>query len=153
MFDLVISITRSVLIWASWNMQIRWTWMKSLMNLKTVPIKLFILELRPLDCWKRLFATFSSDQTSQNLICKMGLKLGIQLDHEVMQRILVTKFWYCYLYFISYVFQINDCCRHSVTLTYFSAQVRIKDHHGPLVTFLFSKWTILRHWSLSKCAS
>ena len=37
--------------------------------------------------------------------------------------------------FWRYVLQINECCGHWVTLTYFSAQVSIKDHYGPLVNF------------------
>ena len=34
LFDFVIHITHSVLMQSSWNLQIRWTWMKSRMNLK-----------------------------------------------------------------------------------------------------------------------
>ena len=48
-FDFIISITSSILIGSSWNLQIRWTWMKSCTKLKTVQIRLFILEFRPLD--------------------------------------------------------------------------------------------------------
>ena len=35
-----------------------------------------------------------------------------------------------YRYVNSYVLHINECCRHRVTLTYFSTQVSNKEHHG-----------------------
>ena len=49
-FDIFISATRSVLIGSSWNLKTRWTWMKFWINLKTVQIRLFILELHPFVC-------------------------------------------------------------------------------------------------------
>ena len=48
----VISISHSVLIRSFWNLQIRWTWMKSQTRWKTGHIGSLILELHPLDCWK-----------------------------------------------------------------------------------------------------
>ena len=67
MFDFVISITRLVLIRSSWNLQIKWTWMKSWIISITVQVKLFSSELLPLYCWKRLFSTLSSAQLYQFL--------------------------------------------------------------------------------------
>ena len=90
-FDFISSITHSVLIGSSWNLQIKWTWMKSWTGSKTVQVKLSIIELHLLDRWKCLFSTLSSafDQIFLNLTYKMWLKLLGQLDHEVIQCILV----------------------------------------------------------------
>ena len=52
LFDFVISVTHSVLIIYSWNLQIRWTCVKPRTCLKTGQIGSLILELRPFDCWK-----------------------------------------------------------------------------------------------------
>ena len=48
--------------------------------------------------------------------------------------------------FRSCVLQINVCCRHWMTFTYFSAQVIVKDHHGPLV-YTMSLIAIFRCYS------
>ena len=141
--DFRVSITRSVLTVSSWNLQIRWTWMKSWVNLKSVPIKLFILDLRPLDCWKCPFSTFNFDQIVLNLTYKMGFETWCtvrpwgETGHIVLRlkcQILIE------LYVKSYVLQINECCRHWVTMAYSSAQVRIKDHYEVLF-FLSSAFT------------
>ena len=43
-------------------------------EIESYPIKLFILKLRSLDCWKGLFWTFSFDQIFLNFTYKMGIK-------------------------------------------------------------------------------
>ena len=53
LFDYIISITRSVFIGSSWNLQTRWTWVKSQMSSKPGKPGSLILELRPLDCKKK----------------------------------------------------------------------------------------------------
>ena len=54
LFGFVISITHSVLIGSSWNLEIWWTWMKArIASLKTGQIRSLVLELHPLDCWKK----------------------------------------------------------------------------------------------------
>ena len=128
-FDFIFSINHSVLIGSSWNLQIRWTWMKPWINLKTVQVKLFILELHLLDCWKRLFSTLSSSQHLQfwSDFPEPYIQDGVETywtvrpwgdtAHSIL-RLKYTKFWYSYGYVKNYVLQINECCRHWVTLLF-----------------------------------
>ena len=81
----VISITCSVLIGSSWNLQIRWTWMKFWMS--------------------QPHNSFSFDQIFLNLTYKIKLKLGGQLDYEVIKHI-VSRFKFIKFWFYHYVLKI-----------------------------------------------
>ena len=55
LFNFIISVSHSVLIGCTWNLQIRWTWMKARTSSKTGQMGSLILELHPFDCWKSFF--------------------------------------------------------------------------------------------------
>ena len=92
---LTLSSAYSVLTSFDWILQIKWIWMKSWINSKTVQIRLFTLEWRPFIARNAYFRpclqhnSFSFDQIFLNLTYKISLKLGGQLLNEVIQHILL----------------------------------------------------------------
>ena len=54
------SVYLSVWIGSSWNLQMRWTWIKFRIISNTGQIGSLILEFCPLDCWKQPWLTLSS---------------------------------------------------------------------------------------------
>ena len=87
-FECVISITCSVFVGTSWNLQIRWIWIKSRTSSKTDYKGSLIIELRILDCWKSLY--WLCHRHSSFSFHWIFLKLTITL-----KRKLCSKLHYC----------------------------------------------------------
>ena len=88
LFDFVLSITCSVLVGSSLNLQIRWTWMKSWMSLKTGQIGSLILESRPLDCWEKPLFDFVISITH---LVSIGSSWNFQIRWPWMKSVLSLK--------------------------------------------------------------
>ena len=104
LFGFVISITPSVLIRCSWNLQIRCTWMKSWTSLKTGQIRSLVLEFIPFIAEKA--SVWLCHQHNSIGFDQMFLKLPEQVDmDEILDEF---ENWPDQIMDQSYV---SDCCK------------------------------------------
>ena len=129
LFDFVISVTHSVLIRCSWNLQIRWIWMKSWTSLKTGQIRSLILVTSPWLLKKPLFDFVIS--ITHSVLSRSFCHLQIRDMNEILDKIenwpdqiinlRVTSPWFLKKPLFDFVVSVT----HSVLLRYsWNLQIR-----------------------------